>query len=185
MQLQPASRRSRIWIQSLTVVLPMAIGSTAIGFVLSGLEPGSLDLRLAAVLIAAVLLVGGMSVLFDRVMRRHYIELSADALTVVTSFYSRRVPLAQLDLGHARVVDLRERTEFKPMLKTNGMAVPGFHSGWFRLRNWNSALIATSDNPRVLWLPTRLSYGLLLQPQQPEALLDRLRSMTAANGSHH
>ena len=40
------------------------------------------------------------------------------------------------------------------LLKSNGYALPGFRSGWFRLRNWQKAFVATSDGERVLWLPT-------------------------------
>ena len=73
--------------------------------------------------------------------------------------------------------------QMKPLLKTNALALPGFYSGWFRLRNWQRAFVAISDGPRVLWLPTSESFHLLLQPEQPQALLDRLREIASAGAA--
>ena len=77
------------------------------------------------------------------------------------------------------MVDLDEHTELKPSWKTNGTALPGFKSGWFRMRNRHKAFVAMTTGPRVLWLPTSKGHDLLLQPRQPQALLDRLREMAA------
>ena len=56
-------------------------------------------------------------------------------------------------------------------------AAPGFRSGWFRLRNWQKAFVATGDGERLLWLPTSRGFGLLLQPRDPQRLLERLREL--------
>ena len=74
------------------------------------------------------------------------------------------------------MVNLDEHTDLKPAMKTNGTAFPGFKSGWFRLRNRGKALVAMTRGARVTWIPTTAGYGLLLQPRQPQALLDHLRA---------
>lgn len=113
-------------------------------------------------------------------LRRHRLVLEDGALQVATSFYGRRLALAELRLDGARVIDLDEHTGFRPMLKTNGVSVPGFRSGWFRLRNRERALVATAAGKRVVWIPTHAGYGLLLQPRHPQALLDALEKMADA-----
>ena len=95
-------------------------------------------------------------------------------------FHRRRLTLAELRLDQARVIDLAERTGFKPALRSNGTSLPGFHSGWFRLRNRSRAFVAIAGGSRVLWLPTTRGYDLLLQPPQPQALLQHLRELAAA-----
>jgi hypothetical protein len=137
----------------------------------------ALDLRLLGLLAVTVLLPAALAMLLLRLMRRHRLELDTEALSVATTFYRRRLPYADLDLANARVLELDEQPAYKPLLKTNAMMVPGFHSGWFRLRNWKSAFVAISDGRRVLWIPTRRAYGLLLQPEQPQALLEHLRAL--------
>ena len=172
LQLQPAPRRARVWLAALTIGLPMVL----IG--------GSLILQQhkesATVLAYAVTAMALVFVIIDRAMHRHRLAIEDGVLDVATTFYRRKLALAELRLDQARVVDLAERTEFKPMLKTNGASLPGFRSGWFRLRNRSRAFVAIAAGPRVLWLPTTRGYDLLLQPRQPQALLQHLRELAAA-----
>ena len=82
----------------------------------------------------------------------------------------------------ARVVDLDEQVELRPTLKTNGFSIPGFHSGWFLLRNRRRTFVAIGNGRRRLWLPGSGRYDLLLEPVDPAALLARLRELAAAHG---
>ena len=120
--------------------------------------------------------------LVEWAIRRHRLTIFPDGLEVTTSFYRRRLSLAELDIARARVVDLSERPEFRPMLKTNGTSLPGFSSGWFRLRNRDKALVAITGGPRVLWVPTNQGYDLLLQPERPQVVLDRLWELAPPDG---
>ena len=96
---------------------------------------------------------------------------------IASAFYKRSLALTELKLDEARVVDLDERTELKPARKANAVDIPGFKGGWFRLRNRRKAFVAMLGGPRVLWLPTRNDYDLLLQPRHPQALLEHLRKL--------
>lgn len=83
------------------------------------------------------------------------------------------------------MVDLDERPEFRPMLRTNGVSIPGFRSGWFRLRSGSRSLVATAGARRLLWIPTAAGHELLLQPGDPRALLDALRALARQDGQRH
>lgn len=172
LQLLPASPRSRIWLAALTVGLPLLLvgGTVAFGTRIAALQV----LGYVAAFVALLFFV------IDRALHRHRLTLDATGLEIATTFYRQTLSLAELDIDHARVADLAERTEFKPRLKTNGVSLPGFHSGWFRLRNRSKAFVAVAGGPRVLWLPTTRGYDLLLQPRQPQALLQHLRELAAA-----
>ena len=123
------------------------------------------------VLLLVVLVGAGLALL----LRRRSVQIKGRTLVVKATLYTRRVPVAQLDLEQARVVDLREHTELKPLLKTNGYALPGFHAGHFRLRDRSSAFLLVSDRSRVLHLPVQGEAALLLSVERPAALLDALR----------
>lgn len=177
-----ASARSRAWLFALVVALPLAL----IGVVeLSGgggSDEGGTALAWQAAVGAAgfcLLLWGVLAAL----LRRHRLRFDAGGIEVATTFYSRRFAPGDLDLEAARVVSLDERPEFRPMLRTNGVAVPGFRSGWYRLRNGHRALVATAGGQRQLWIPTAAGHDLLLQPGDPQMLLDRLRAMAATAAS--
>lgn len=184
LQLVPPGSQPRLWMFGLCVLLPILV-TTAMLLAIKGGDThwdfagGDPVMVGAAIIGVESLLMSAIWALLDRAMRRHRLALSADSLEVKTSFYSRIVPLPDLRLDQARVVDLHERTEFKPGLKTNGYSVPGFHSGHFRLRNREKAFVAIAGERRALWLPTVRDAGLLLQLQQPDALLNRLRELAA------
>lgn len=182
LQLVPPGTPPRLWMFGLCVLLPVLVTLAALLAVGGGdthwdFAGGDPVLVGTAIIGVELLLMSAIWALLDRVMRRHRLLLSGDSLEVKTSFYSRIVPLSELRLDQARVVDLHERTEFKPGLKTNGYSVPGFHSGHFRLRNREKAFVAIAGERRALWLPTAHDAGLLLQLQQPDALLNRLREL--------
>ena len=183
LQLVAPGKQPRLWMFCLCVLLPALVTVAALLAVKGGDThwdfAGGDPLTVGATIVGAeLLLMSALWALLDRAMHRHRLALSADSLEVKTSFYSRIVPLSELRLDEARVVDLDERTEFKPGVKTNGYSVPGFHSGHFRLRNREKAFVAIAGERRALWLPTSHNGpGLLLQPQQPDALLNRLREL--------
>lgn len=182
LQLVAPGKQPRLWMFCLCVLLPVLVTVAALLAVKNGDThwdfAGGDPLTVGAAIVGAeLLLMSALWALLDRAMRRHRLMLSADSLEVKSSFYSRVVPLSELRLDEARVIDLDERTEFRPAAKSNGYAVPGFHSGHFRLRNREKAFVAIAGERRALWLPTVRDAGLLLQPQQPDALLNRLREL--------
>jgi hypothetical protein len=181
-QLEPASASAHAWLLVLALLLPLGITIAALAW--ASLTPGPKNLIAGSlwltnvVAVAAVLAIcGGAYGFISRAMRRHRVDIDPDGLEVATTFYRRRLGWNELQLAQARVVDLDEHTEFKPLLKTNGTALPGLQSGWFRLRNRRKALVAIAGGRRVLHLPTSAGYDLLLQARQPQALLQRLREL--------
>ena len=182
LQLVAPGKQPRLWMFCLCVLLPVLVTVAALLAVKNGDThwdfAGGDPLTVGTAVVGAeLLLMSALWALLDKAMHRHGLTLSADSLEVKSSFYSRVVPLSELRLHEARVIDLDERTEFRPAAKSNGYAVPGFHSGHFRLRNREKAFVTIAGERRALWLPTVRDAGLLLQPQQPDALLNRLREL--------
>jgi hypothetical protein len=184
LQLVPASGRSRAWLFALTIGLPVLVtmigvarGHAPTGESLWGTGNRDADALIAMFFVAAITFA--IALFLDRMLKRHRLQLDADGIEVVTTFYRQRFAFADLGIAAARVVRLDEHPELKPVLKTNGYALPGFRSGWFRLRNWQKAFVATGDGERVLWLPTTRGFGLLLQPRDPQRLLERLRELSS------
>jgi hypothetical protein len=179
--LEPPAPMVRVWLFLMGVALPLGIAALAFGHRMhrdgAGFPSAQswpiLTATAAALLVVLVLLWWGIG----RMVRRHRLLVSAHAIEIVTMLQRRAIAVAELDLAQARVVDLDERTELRPWLKTQGTALPGLRSGWFRLRDRRKAFVAMTGGPRVLWIPTRNGYDLLLQPRQPQALLARLREI--------
>lgn len=105
------------------------------------------------------------------------IRIEGDRLVVAAAIvFARKVPLGELALDKARVLDLDEHTEYKPMLQLGAFSFPGFNAGRYLLRNRSRAFCLLTRRQRVLVLPQRDGRLLLLSPEKPQGLLDALRA---------
>ena len=104
-------------------------------------------------------------------------ELSATALRVRGDFYGRVIPTDQLRPEGARRVDLSREVELQPAARSLGTGLPGYQSGWFRLRNGEKALLYLTDRTRAVYVPTNVGYSMLLSPADPDAFVSALRSV--------
>lgn len=152
-------------------VVPLA----ALGFMLWSRNP-PLD-RLTQVSPALVIIPAVLALLFFA-MKRRSVALVGNVLDVRAAFFRERTPIADIDLERARLVDLAERMDLRPAVKTMGMSLPGFHAGRFRLRGkLAKAFCLITDRQRVLWLPLRNGKDqLLLSVERPQDLLEALRA---------
>jgi hypothetical protein len=108
--------------------------------------------------------------------RHSRIELGNGQLSLVGDFWARSIPIQSIELERAAVVDLGQETEYAPRVRTFGTGLPGYGSGWFRLRNGEKALLYLTNRQSVVYLPTTLGYSLLLSAERPQELLTRLRA---------
>ncbi|MFI3487881.1 hypothetical protein, partial [Klebsiella pneumoniae] len=76
---------------------------------------------------------------------RRRVELAGDVLDVRSTMYRRRVPVAQLRLDQAEVVDLQRDRRYGIRVKTNGYSMPGFYSGHFRLQGGGKGFALVTD----------------------------------------
>ncbi|MEO5630105.1 MAG: hypothetical protein ABIQ62_10110 [Thermomonas sp.] len=126
----------------------------------------------------ALVIVPAVLALLFFAMKRRSVDLASGVLDVRAAIYRERTSIADIDLERARLVDLAERTDLRPLIKTNGMSLPGFDAGRFRLRGkLAKAFCLVTDRRRVLWLPLYDGkHQLLLSVEHPQALLDALRA---------
>lgn len=109
--------------------------------------------------------------------QRRRIAVENRELEITATLYRKRVPVEALDLGRARILNLDEHTELRPMMKTNGFNLPGLAAGHYRMRNLSKAFCLVTDRTRVLSLPMREGPMLLLSAEKPRDLLDALREL--------
>lgn len=138
----------------------------------SGAAPWIL-LGVVGVVTLAALLAVGASVLGSRTAR---FEVTETALRLKGDLYGRTIPLSDLTVSEARVVDLDIQTSLRPSRRTFGTALPGYASGWFRLRDGQKALLYLTDRRRVAYLPTRRGHAILLSVAEPQAFIEALRA---------
>lgn len=111
-------------------------------------------------------------------VRRRHVVLEDDLLTIMAGMNSARVRVADLDPAAARIVDLAQTPTLRPMLKTFGASMPGYHAGHFRLHDRSRGFLLLTGRSKVLALPERSGRMLLLSLERPQALLDALKAVT-------
>jgi hypothetical protein len=123
-----------------------------------------------------IVLVGLTSVAFPRVVRAVNLvhtrfEVSAQGLAIRGDLYGRVIPWSALQVASARLVDLDQEPQYRPWLKMNGAGLPGYHSGWFRLKNREKALVFFTRSKLAVYVPTNQGYVVLVSPERPSEFL--------------
>ena len=103
--------------------------------------------------------------------------VTPNLVTVDVPFYRFSLPIEEIDLAGVRQLNWSAGadTEFKPDLRVNGVGMPGFQLGWFRLVGQTKAFVAVTDTDNVLVIPTTKGYPILLSLEQPDTLLSHLQ----------
>lgn len=111
------------------------------------------------------------------------VEVDHNGIRLVGDFWGREIPFASLKLSEARILDLRCNTELLPRRRTMGTGLPGFASGWFKLRNGEKALLYLTRRADVAYLPTSEGYSLLLSVENPHAFIETLEDRQRRHGT--
>ncbi len=114
--------------------------------------------------------------------RHSRVEIGGERLRLAGDLWGRSIPLAALDLGGARALDLLRAPEHRPVSRRLGTGLPGYAAGWFRLANGEKALVYLTDWRRVAYVPTTEGYSLLLSVDDPQALLRALARRAEGSG---
>lgn len=138
-----------------------------------GTPPGLWWLR--AVLFGVPLLVAIPLAAIGFATRQVVFEVAPDALRIRGDLFGRRIPLASLRRDEARVVNIASGPDRLPLIRTRGVGLPGYVSGWCRaFRHEGKLLVFLTERTRVVRIPTTEGYTLLLSPAAPESFLRAL-----------
>ena len=104
------------------------------------------------------------------------VTLAEGVLQINIPIYGRSVPLDRIDLESPRVIDMTASREVQLTLRTNGLGVPGYLLGWFRVAQDGRALVALTDRSTVAWVRLTDGTALLFSLRDPDAFLDALQA---------
>ncbi|MEW6302479.1 MAG: PH domain-containing protein [Verrucomicrobiota bacterium] len=101
-------------------------------------------------------------------------NLTSEGLVIEGDLYGRTVPAKAIVATLAKRIKLPGDSEYLPKVRTNGTALPGYRAGWFTLSNGEKALLYVTDGEKVVYIPTREGYVLMLSVPEPDAFLKAL-----------
>lgn len=146
-------------VKQIFPIVPAAAGASAI-------------LLTVAALLAALLVLFGYLIYSTRHVT---FEISPGGLKINGDVYGRMIPSQSLLLEEASSLDLTRERDSRLVRRTNGTGLPGYSAGWFQLASGAKALAFVTDRTRVVRIPTRDGYVVLLSVHDPQAFLRALR----------
>ena len=134
-----------------------------------GIIPASSTAYIVMLVIGIVLiLIVGLFVYIGYSSRNASFEVSEQGLRIRGGLYGRFIPRGEIDAEAVKVIDLNIDSEYKPRIRTNGIGLPGYSEGWFKLKNNEKALLYVTDRSNVVYIPTRKDYSVLLSVREAE-----------------
>lgn len=130
-------------------------------------------LTIICVLIAVVFMALAYTAYSSRNSR---VEIGSFGIKLVGDFWGREISFNRLNIPAARILDISGKTEYAPKRRTFGTGLPGYASGWFRLRNGEKALLYLTQRRDVVYVPTLDDYALLLSVDEPERFIASLQN---------
>lgn len=124
-----------------------------------------------------LLIVPAILVMSIRGSRTASFQVRNDGLEIHGDLYGRFIPASHLKLQEARRVDLQQDRALRPGARTMGTALPGYQSGWFRLRNGEKALLYLTDRARAVYVPTSEGFSVLVSPTDADGFLAALKKL--------
>ena len=105
-------------------------------------------------------------------------EISEEGLNIRGGFYQRMIPAKSIIFAKSKQIDIGKESPYEPIRRTNGIGLPGYTSGWFKLRNGDKALLFVTDPSSVVYIATREGYSVLLSVQETERFLKLIESIS-------
>lgn len=141
-----------------------------------GIIPASSGPFIFLLVIALVLiLVIGLLAFIAYSSKNVRFEVSDEGLRISRSFYGRFIPRGEIAAEAVRIIDLNVDSEYKPKRRTNGAGLPGYAEGWFKLLNKEKALLFLTDRSRVVYIPTKKDYSVMLSVKEAEEFAELIR----------
>jgi hypothetical protein len=134
---------------------------------------------IAALLISMLTLFG----YFTYSSRATRFEISPAGLSIRGTLYGRTIPWSSMRLDEVRTTSLANAPELKPTRRTNGVGLPGYSAGWFRLPHSGKGLLFVTDPARIVAVPTREGYTLIMSVAEPDAFVAALRRQASRPSS--
>lgn len=152
----------------------ISLGAATVGIAFAAREEPRAWLLLILIALVCAVIAGSL--------RRRAVAIDGDTLRIVAGLNSAAIPLDALDIASARIVDLDREPDLRPLFKTFGTSMPGYHAGHFRLRDRGRGFLLLTTRRKVLALREQDGRRILLSLVRPQALVDALNEHASRKG---
>ena len=131
------------------------------------------------VLVPTLLMLIGLALLIFSIFysaKNSTVHITEEQLVIKGGLYGRKIPYSEINIEDAQIINLYRKREFQFRSRRNGVGLPGYQSGWFRLVNGEKALAFVTDQKEVLYIPTKNGYSLMLSLENTGRFLKSLEA---------
>ena len=122
-----------------------------------------------------LVLIGAMvGIIFS--LRNTTISINDNEIVIKSFLYGRRIPIENIKVNEIRHINLNMDKEFNVSIRTNGIGLPNFLSGWMKLNNGNKALVFLTDRDDVLLIPTK-DFILLFSMKNQYEFIEKMKNI--------
>ena len=131
------------------------------------------------VLLLAIIILMAYTAYSSRHVR---FELDQAGLKIKGDMYARFIPGSSLLIDQIASLHLGRDVNYRLKWRTNGVGLPGYSSGWFKLKNGEKALAFVTDQTRVVRIPTRDGYSVLMSVTEPDKFIQACQELFDQSG---
>lgn len=113
------------------------------------------------------------------------LSLERDGLHLRHGLFRHEVPVAALDPGAWRRLDLDQERALRPLWRTMGTGLPRFRGGWYRLRDRRRAFVLVNRWAPAWAFEPADGPVVLVTPARGEALMAAIARLHAERGADH
>jgi hypothetical protein len=167
----PAGKQTYIFLVVLIVVTLIGPVSMLYSYVHK-----NVPLSPTVVCIIIVVFVDALMIWFGYSARNIKYVIDKDSISIKNTLYGRTIKKSSVFAKGFTITDLNTQSTYRPGLRTNGVGLPGYMAGWFRLKNKQKGLLFVTDRSKVVCIPTQ-KYMLLISVENPVEFLQAIKEM--------
>ncbi len=126
-----------------------------------------------------LLSLGLLFILFYFRSQNSKIVLSGTELQIFGDLTNFKTKLENLELQNAKIINLKLEHSLHATLRTWGVGLPKYATGWFLLKNQQTGFLFVTDDTEVVHIPTKDHQNLLLSLENPESFVAALKEASA------
>jgi heme/copper-type cytochrome/quinol oxidase subunit 2 len=119
-------------------------------------KDGTFNISIIMTILAFVLIIFLAIIIVGIIhsMKNTALTLTENEIIIKSMFYGRKIPLEEVIIDEIKPINLEKDKEYNISIRTNGISVPKFKSGWMKLKNGKKALTFITDKNNVVLIPT-------------------------------
>jgi hypothetical protein len=143
------------------------------------IQPKGNNIGSVILMVIVIIISIGLMALFPAIfylMKNTTLSLTDNEIIIKAALYGKRIPLESITIDAIKKINMNEDNGYNISIRTNGIGLPNFKSGWMRLKNGEKALVYITDKSNVVLIPTK-EYLILFSMENIEDFIRRIKEV--------